>query len=459
MKSDVVILGTGSAGEMLASLLAESGKSVLIIESHLIGGECPFYSCMPSKAMLRSAAARFDASHTADVGGTSVPLTLDSRIEAFAAAINRRDKITEKRSDLAKEQHLNELGVKVVRGFGVITKPGTVSVGPDDFEYSHLVIATGSTSVIPPIPGLDQVDYWTTDKALTSAELPESLIVIGGGPAGCELAQIYSRFGTKVTLIEPGEQLLAKEEPQVSLILGEIFKSEGIDVVFGSGVEKVESSEFGEVTVVLENGQSKIAAKLLIATGRKPNVSGLGLELLGIEIGEDGAITTEETCRVAGQSNVWAGGDVTGVAPLVHTANYQARIIASNISGQVRFSNYGAIPRSVYTSPPVASAGINYADAVKAGIDAITAGFDVGETARNTVEGAAGGLLILTADRKTKTLIGASAIGPHCEEWIAEAVLAIRAQISLEVLVDVVHAFPTYGEAFEGPYRDLLAAI
>ena len=459
MKTDVVILGTGSAGEMLASLLAASGKSVLVIESNLIGGECPFYSCMPSKAMLRSAAARFDAAHTADVGATSVPLELDSRVLAFAAAVTRREKICDGHSDLTNEENMNQLGVSVVRGTGVITKPGTVSVGSQEFEYSDLVIATGSKSVIPPIPGLAQVDFWTTDKALTSTELPDSLIVIGGGPAGCELAQIYSRFGTKVTVIEPGEHLLGKEDKQVALRLGQVFASEGIEVVFGAGVSRIESSKTGGVIVVLENGQSKMADKLLVATGRKPNVEGIGLERLGIEVGKTGAIQTQENCKVVGQQNVWASGDVAGIAPLVHTANYQARVIASNMTGQERSANYDAIPRSVYTSPPVASVGINYADAIAAGIDALTSSFDIAKTARNTVEGSSGGLLVLTANRKTKTLIGASAIGPHCDEWIAEAVLAIRAEISLEILVDVVHAFPTFGEAFEGPYRELLAAL
>jgi dihydrolipoamide dehydrogenase len=458
MKSDVVILGTGSAGEMLASLLAESGKSVLVIESHLLGGECPFYSCMPSKAMLRSAAARFDATHTVEVGATSTLLKLDDRREAFAAAVARREKICEGHSDSGNEKNLNELGVKIIRGLGSITKAGTVRVDSRDFEYSDLVIATGSKSVIPPIPGLDQVDFWTTDKALTSSELPDSLIIVGGGPAGCELAQIFSRFGTKVTVIEPGEHLLGKEDKRISLILGEVFKSEGIEIIFGSGISHIETSNGEEITVVLENGQSVTAGKLLVATGRKPNVEGIGLEHLGIEVGKFGAIQTQENCRVIGQENVWASGDVAGIAPLVHTANYQARIIAAVMTGNTRSANYNAIPRSVYTSPPVASVGINYADAIEAGIDAITASSDIANTARNTVDGYAGGLLVLTANRKTKTLIGAAAIGPHCDEWIAEAVLAIRAEISLKTLVDVVHAFPTYGEAFEGPYRELLTA-
>jgi pyruvate/2-oxoglutarate dehydrogenase complex dihydrolipoamide dehydrogenase (E3) component len=459
MKTDVLILGTGSAGEMLASLLAESGKSVLIIEEHLIGGECPFYSCMPSKAMLRSAAARFDAAHTVNVGATSVPLKLDGRANAYAAAVARREKISDNHSDLSNEKNLIEKGIKVVRGRGIISEPGKACVGEETFDYDHLVIATGSASVIPPIPGLEDIDFWTTDKALTSRELPNTLIVIGGGAAGCELAQIYSRFGTEVTIVEAGERLIGKEEEAVSRALGEMFQSEGITLLLGTGISSVEKSETGEATVVLEDGRKVSADKLLVATGRKPRTDDIGLELLGIELDDTGAIVTDQHCRAQGFENIWAGGDVNGVAPLTHTANYQARIIAAGILGEQRVADYTSIPRSVYTDPPVASVGRSYADAIAAGIDAVTAQFDIENTARNTVDGGPGGLLSLTADRSTRTLIGAAAIGPHCDEWITEAVLAIRAQIPLDILVDLVHAFPTYAQSYEGPYQELLAAV
>lgn len=459
MKTDVLILGTGSAGEMLASLLTQSGKSVLIIEEHLIGGECPFYSCMPSKAMLRSAAARFDAARTVIVGATSAPLQLDERKGAYAAAVARRDKICENHRDVANEENLIELGVKVVRGTGAITEPGSVCVGKKIFNYEHLVIATGSASVAPPIPGLEDLDFWTTDKALTSSELPNTLIVIGGGPAGCELAQIYSRFGTKVTIVEAEERLVGNEEEAVSLALGEMFESEGIELLLGTGISSVEKSATGGATLVLEDGRKLSADRLLVATGRKPRTEGIGLELLGIELDDKGAIVTDPHCRVQGYENIWAGGDVAGIAPLVHTANYQARIIAAGILGRQRSADYTSIPRSVYTDPPVASVGRSYADALAEGIDAVTVHFDIENTARNTVDGGSGGLLTLTADRATKTLIGAAAIGPHCDEWITEAVLAIRAQIPLAILVDLVHAFPTYAQSYEGPYRELLAAV
>ena len=459
MKTDVVVLGAGSAGEMLASLLAPLGKSVLVIEKHLIGGECPFYSCMPSKALLRSAAARFDAAHTVSLGATSIPLTLDDRRSAFACAVARREKICAFHSDFSAEQNMIDLGVKIVRGTGVITRPGTVSVGQENFEYDQLVISTGSAPVIPPIPGLDAVDAWTTDKALTSSELPDTLIIIGGGPAGCELAQIYSRFGTKVTIVEAAARLIGREEELISRALAQTLDAEGIELVLGTPISSVEKMANGAATVVLEDGRKFSADRFIVTTGRKPRVDGIGLELLGITLSKAGAIVTDEHCRVLGLENVWAGGDVDGVAPLTHTANYQARIIAAGILGTVREAHYDSIPRSVYTYPPVASVGVTFADAITAGIDAVTAKFDIGDTARNLADGGGGGLLTLTADRATKTLIGAAAIGPHCDEWITEAVLAIRAKIPLDILVDVVHAFPTYSEAFEPPYRELLSAL
>jgi len=459
MKTDVLILGTGSAGEMLASLLARSGKSVLIVEEHLIGGECPFYSCMPSKAMLRSASARFDATQTVKLGATSAPLELDKHEDAYASAVSRREKIVENHNDSANEENLIEMGVRVVRGTGVISQPGSVSVGEEIFEYDQLVISTGSAPFVPPIPGLHDLDVWTTDRALTSTELPNTLIVIGGGPAGCELAQVYSRFGTNVTIIDAGKRLLAQEEEVVSIELGNMLETEGIELVLGAAISSVEESSTGGATVVLEDGRKFSADRLLVATGRKPRVEGIGLELLGIEIDDNGAIPTDQHCRVQGLENVWAGGDVGGIAPLTHTANYQARIIAAGILGTPRSANYNSIPRSVYTDPPVASVGHSYADAITAGIDAVTTQVDLRNTARHIVDGGSGGLLTLTADRSTKTLIGAAAIGPHCDEWITEAVLAIRAQIPLEILIDVVHSFPTYAEGYEEPYRALLSAV
>ena len=458
MKADVVILGAGSGGEMLASLLGAQGKSVAIIEENLVGGECPFFACMPSKAMLRSAAIRFYAQHTIEVGASSSPLELDDRKKAFASAVNRRDEICDHLQDNAKEQNLVDLGVKVIRGHGQIDSPGVVKIASQEIHYTDLVISTGSVATIPPITGLDFVDYWTTDKALTSDYLPDSLIVIGGGPAGCELAQIYSRFGTKVVLIEPAKNLISKEESLISHELEGFFLREGIEVILGISIKKVTKTDQGKSNLELEDGRVLIADKLLVSTGRVPNTKGLGLDSLGVLVKKSGAIDIDSHCRINGTKNLWACGDVAGIAPLVHTANYQARIIAAGILGGNRVANYEAIPRAVYTSPSIASVGMSFKDALAAGFCAITSAFDLKNTSRNAVDGGNGGLLILTADKKSRTLIGAAAIGPHADEWISEAVLAIRAKVSLDILADVVHAFPTYGEAYEQPIRDLLAA-
>ena len=458
MKVDVVILGAGSGGEMLASLLGAKGISVAIIEENLVGGECPFYACMPSKAMLRSAAIRFYAQHTMDVGASSIPLELDDRKKAFAAAVKRREGICDNHKDSAKEQNLVDLGVRVMRGHGYIDSPGVVKVASQEIHYTDLVISTGSVPSIPPITGLEDVDYWTTDKALTSDYLPDSLIVIGGGPAGCELAQIYSRFGTKVTLIEPAKNLIFKEENAISQELEGFFRREGIEVILETSIMKVTKTDQGKSNVELKDGRVLTVDQLLVSTGRVPNTKDLGLASLGVQVKESGAIDIDSHCRIDGAKNLWACGDVAGIAPLVHTANYQARIIADGILGGDCVANYEAIPRAVYTSPSVASVGMSYKDALAAGISAITSSFDLKNTSRNTVDGGKGGLLILTADKKSRTIIGAAAIGPHADDWISEAVLAIRAKVSLEILADVVHAFPTYGEAYEQPIRDLLAA-
>ena len=458
MKVDVAILGAGSGGEMLASLLGAQGMSVGIIEENLVGGECPFYACMPSKAMLRSAAIRFYAQHTMDVGASSIPLQLDDRKQAFAAAVKRREGICDNHKDNAKEQNLVDLGVKVIRGHGVISSAGVLTVASKEILYTHLVISTGSVPSIPPIPGLEDVNYWTTDKALTSEYLPDSLIVIGGGPAGCELAQIYSRFGTNVTLIEPAKNLIFKEENLISLELEGFFRREGIEVILETPIIEVTKTDQGKSKVELKDGRVFTADQLLVSTGRTPNTKGLGLESLGVKVKESGAVDIDSHCRINGDTNLWACGDVAGIAPFVHTANYQARIIAEGILGRDRQANYEAIPRAVYTSPSVASVGMSYKDALAAGVSAITSNFNLKNTSRNAVDGEAGGLLILTADKQSRTIIGAAAIGPHADEWISEAALAIRAKIPLDTLADVVHAFPTYGEAYEQPIRDLLGA-
>jgi len=446
---DVIVLGAGTAGENVANTLAAAGRSVALVEGGRVGGECPYVACMPSKSLLRSAQARGMAGALADLGGATVAPDLEDGAAAYRAAVRRRDEISEHRDDSGAAKQLEE-SVVLVRGFGRITGPGRLEVDGRALGWTDLVVATGSRAVVPPVEGLDAVPTWTSDQALSAAERPASLLVLGGGAVGCELAQVHARFGTSVVLVDPGDQLLGREEPSVARLLEVALRHDGVDVRLGVQAERFEPSG-GGARCQLSDGSIVQVERVLIATGRTPWTDGIGLEALGIAPGEHGELVADDHCRAA--EHVWAAGDVTGEAPYTHTANYQARIVAANLLGQDRTADYRAIPRAVYTEPAVASVGMDEAAAREAGLQPRTAVMDLGEVARTSTEGSAGGRLVLTA--AGGVLVGAAAIGPHADEWLAEATLAIRARVPLAVLADVVHAFPTFGEAYEPPLREL----
>lgn len=449
---DVVVLGAGSAGESIATALAGRGRSVALVEQLRVGGECPYVACMPSKAMLRSAQARDQARRLGELAGASSSPPLDGDAAAFRTAVARRDDVAEHRDDTASAQEVTREGVVLVRGRGRVPAAGVVEVDGRPLGWTDLVLATGSFPVVPPIEGLDQVPTWTSDQALSAAERPDSLLVLGGGAVGCELSQLHARFGTCVVLAEAGDQLLGEEEASIAERLADVLRADGVDLRLGTSLERAQPGDAG-ARLHLSDGSTVDVERVLVATGRRPSTDGLGLDVLGIELGEQGEVVVDEHCRVVGQEHVWAAGDVTQVAPYTHAANYQARVVAGNLLGQRRTADYRAVPRAVYTDPPVASVGMDAATARRQGVDASTAAMDVGQTARAVTEGAGGGRLVLTA--ADGVLVGAAAIGPKADEWLAEATLAIRARVPLEVLADVVHAFPTFGEAYEPPVREL----
>lgn len=443
---DVVLLGGGSAGELLATTLAREGRRVALVEAGRVGGECPYVACMPSKSLLASARARAGA---VSAGAPDRP------DDDFAAAVRRRDEVAAHRDDSGAAQELQDAGVVLVRGRGRVVRPGVVAVDGRELGWSDLVIATGSVPTPPPVDGVEDVPTWTSDEALSSAERPDALLVLGGGAVGCELAQVYARFGVRVVLADPGDQLLGREEPSIAALLAQVLRDDGVDVRLGAEAERMEPCPAG-ARVRLSDGSAVEVSRVLLATGRRPATDDLGLDRLGVAPGEKGELAVDERCRVA--DHVWAAGDVTGVAPYTHTANYQARVVAENLLGRDRTADYRAVPRAVYTEPAVASVGRDPATAREDGVDVAVATMDLGQVARTSAEGAAGGRLVLTADRARGVLVGAAAIGPHADEWLAEAVLAIRAEVPLAVLTDVVHAFPTFGEAYEPPLRELAAA-
>lgn len=449
MKSyDVVVLGAGSAGEVVADGLAEAGLGVALVEAGRVGGACPYVACMPSKALLRSATARARAGRADRVAGTAGPVDVGAVSAAWRAAVRRRDDVAEHRDDGPAAAALARHGVTLVRGRGRVTAPGVVSVDGHELGWRDLVLATGSVPVRPGITGLDGVPTWTSDEALSSPDRPASLVVLGGGAVGCELAQAYARFGVRVTLVEAGPQLLSGEPPEVARRLADALRRDGVDV--RTGVEAVAARTSGDgAALTFSDGAEVTGARVLLAVGRRPSTEGLGLDVLGVEPAAAGEVPVDASCRVLGHEHVWAAGDVTGVAPFTHTANHQAGVVRDNLLGGDRRVVADAIPRAVYTDPPVASVGR------LSGGGIATATADLAAVARTSADGSGGGLLVLAADRSRGVLVGASAVGPQADEWLAEATLAVRAEVPLPVLREVVHPFPTYSEAYELALRDL----
>jgi pyruvate/2-oxoglutarate dehydrogenase complex dihydrolipoamide dehydrogenase (E3) component len=440
---DVVVLGGGTAGVHVAIEAAAGGKSVAIVEAGLIGGESPYLACLPSNSLLLSAA----------------------RGETWEDAVARRYEVTGGLDDSAPARRLADAGVTVIRGTGRITSPGTVEVtlapGEDEglvtLTYADLVIATGCEPVAPPIEGLADIPAWTTAEGLCSPDLPRRLIVLGGGPAGCELTQIYAAFGSQVTLVEAEPALLPSEPAFAGEILAAALRRSGAEICLGAAATKAEHTHDG-LTLALADGTRIDADRLLLASGRRPRLSGLGLDVLGINLTPGMALPTTTTCQVTGTNDaghgsgrVWAAGDVTGTTH-THASHYQARVVAANILGQRREADYSAIPRCVFTTPSVYAVGI----VPQAGDGLTTVRADLGDTARAFLNADDVGAVELYAE--DGVLVGAAAVGPDAAAWMGEVTLAIRAKVPATILADVVHAFPTYGEALETALRELAGA-
>ena len=450
---DVVVLGGGSAGEALAVRLAKAGRSVAVVEGHLVGGECPFRACMPSKAMVRSASVRQQLREVQDLGAMRDSLDPHLPDAGFARAAERRDEVTGGLDDSGHVGRLRDAGVELLRGWGRILGPGRVGVSAEDdptgveLSCGDLVLSGGSKPAVPPIRGLAEVPYLTSDQAWTMSQRPMSMVVVGGGAVGCELAQTFTRFDVDVTLVETAPQLLPAEPASVAGFLARLLREEGLDVRLETQVAEVAEVDEG-IRVTLDDGATLTVEQLVVATGRRPWTDGIGLESLGVEPAEDGSVRTEATCRVEGTSNVWAAGDITGVAPFTHTATYQADVVGDNLLGRERRADYRAVPRVIFTNPAVAGVGLTEEQARAQGLQVRATAVDLADTARHATDGGVGGQLLLVADVASGVLVGASIVAPHAGELIGEASLAIRAEVPLQVLTDLIHPFPTFAEAY-----------
>ena len=429
-----MVLGAGPGGRGAAGRLVKAGMSVAMVEQELVGGECPFWACIPSKALLRPVEAVSEVAHVAGLEAPSI---------RWQEVAEYRDYMNSGLEDDSHAKAFADMGIEIVRGHARIAGPGQVDVGGRTLRTQRIIIATGTTSAIPPIDGIDGIDYWTNREATAVKEIPASAIVLGGGPVGVELGQMLSRYGAEVTLVEGAERLLGREEPSVGDQLAELMGAEGIGLRLGKKAEAVEATD-GGVAVTLDDGERIEAERLVVAVGRKPRVEEIGLDQVGIEPGERG-IEVDEHCRAA--DGVWAVGDVTGISPFTHVASYQAGIACDHILGNPRSADYRAVPRVVFCDPEVAAVGLTPAAAEEKGLRTTTGTVELSKTDRTETYGRdLEGHLGLLADVDRQVLIGAWAVGPLASEWIHSLVLAIKAEVPIAVLRDTIVQFPTFSE-------------
>lgn len=446
---DAIVIGMGPGGEVVADRLLKAGKRVAVAERELIGGECGYYACIPSKTLIRPPEARADAEEAAG---------LDRPGLDWPALRAYRDQMIRHLDDSRQVRGYRDQGALVLKGAARVVgrDPWRVAVDGREYTADHVVVATGSEAVRPPVDGLDGLGpdrVWTNREATTLTRIPGRALVVGGGAVAVELGQFLARMGSAVTLVQRGDRLLDREDPRLCELVSEQFERDGITVHLGTEVASAAADGDG-VAAVLGSGESVGADVLVLGTGRRPRGDGLGLADLGVET-DRGALPVDERCRVA--PGLWAVGDVTARAMFTHVAKYQGRLVAANILGGDRRADYTGVPRVVFAHPEIAGVGLTSEQARDRGIDVATAEIDLPETLARPWTHATDprGTLGVIADRDEGVLVGAWAFGPMVSEWINTAALAIRARIPVGYLIDSTPQFPTFNEGYVAALEQL----
>jgi pyruvate/2-oxoglutarate dehydrogenase complex dihydrolipoamide dehydrogenase (E3) component len=454
MDADVVVVGTGPGGEALANKAASAGLAVVAVEKHLVGGECPYYGCIPSKMMLRAADALAEAHRAGQLAG-------DVTVSPSWAPVAKRiaDEATDNWDDEVAVRRLLDAGATVLRGSGRLDGRRRVVVTPSDGSPEiaidarvGVVLNPGTRPAAPPIAGLAGTPYWTNREALQTTEVPAELIVIGGGPIGCELTQVFARFGSRVTLIQRGPRLLPADEPEASALLEKVLVDEGVRVLTGAEPTEVQYAE-GRFSLRLADGQRVSGDRLLVAAGRTPNLDGLGLESVGLE---PKALEVDERMRAGGDdAGLWVIGDVTGHGAFTHVSMYQSEIALRDIRGVAGPpAAYHAVPHTTFTDPEVGGVGLTEEAARRQGLSVRVGQADLGASSRGFTHGpgAIGFVKLVEADG---VLVGATAVGPAGGEILAALTLAVHARVPVATLRSMIYTYPTFHRTIESALADL----
>ena len=450
-------LGGGVAAEALANGLRDSGLTLAVVERELVGGECPYWGCIPSKTLLRSGETLAEAGRARTVAASRVEWTVD-----FAKVSARARWMARDLDDTRPAAALEATGARLVRGDGRLIDRRTIEVGSSRLVARRaVVVANGSTAVTPPIPGLDTVEFWTNRQATLPQDLPASLLILGGGAIGIELGQAFARLGSAVTIIEAGPRFLAHEEPEAGAALQPHLEADGITVRTGDPCVSVarastEPSRRGAVVVRLQSGAALSAERLLVATGRRPNAA--AWQAAALPQTDRGWLKVDPATLEAAPG-IYGAGDITGLGGFTHLAHYHAQVIARRLRGVDARADHAAVPRVTFTDPEVASVGLSEAAARAKGIDVIVATADPGDSARGYIHDFHHGALKLVADRERRVLLGATLVTPRAGEILGELVLAIKLATPLETLADVIHPFPAFNRILGASLEDLAARV